>query len=779
MMMMNNASLRLVQSSYKMPFSLAARSLGSRSVSMRTFVAQRSSSCSNLLVKPMSHLAMQNSVRKSLFSTSAVTLEDSVGYPKAEAEQGVQDLNSSTKKETKQAAPITSDYASLKPYIKFDTWKALTGSPFKFSQMSEVQHRVLSLLPDLADPSNSKPMPDNQGGRDLLVKAKTGTGKTIAFLTPALERRIRASELALQGQFSGPFASMLAKKKPELSDSAELDKHQRSQVQRFFNINTAGVLVLSPTRELATQIATEAEKLTKHHKDFGIQLLVGGASRVHQLRQWSRSRPDIVVATPGRLLDLLNEEPMVSNALSAVQTLIYDEADTLLDMGFRDDLERILRFLPKKEDRCTMLFSATVSSSIRDVARKSLSTDHRFIDCVPAGESNVHEHIPQFASVVRDGKEQMEQLTRLIAIDQIRNAGRSKIVVFAPTTKMVELYANMFRNRKGLLDALPAGINTSLYELHSRKDSSQRFRISSQFRNDKSGASILFTSDVSARGVDYPGTTRVINLGISGSTDQYIHRIGRTGRAGAQGRADIILQAFESGFLKVSLNKLPIKIEKVEDTKAQLATLCEDFDRDPESVVGAEVLREMKKPITNHKRSSRDRRVHSVPEKPMAAFFTPLSERLSDDSIKSKSGICKSENPQLGVEDVFMSNLGFYVGNAKSIGVDPNSIVDGLKEWAMSVADLEREPYVSQQMLTKMGVFSSSHKSSRFGRTSRFESPSNNRNKYSSGRFGRGGDDRGNRFGASGRGSGDRRNRFDADAYGGSSSYGRSDDRFF
>lgn len=767
--------MQLIRSSSKLAHNLTARSLCSHSFSTAAIARQGTS----LLARSdLSRLHIQTFARNfsstpaflrnySRKERAAPTVRSTLDSDPPQIDES--HLDQPLEEGAKVANPITNEYSTLKSYMNHDTWKALTGNPFHFKEMSEVQQRVLSLLPELANPFNDTPMPDNQGGRDLLVKAKTGTGKTIAFLTPAIERRLRASRQVLKGKYTGPFAKMLAKEKPDLYEATDLDKQKRVSIWRDFHANTAGVLILSPTRELATQIATEAEKLTKHHKNFGVQLLVGGASRVNQLRQWSRTRPDIVVATPGRLLDLLNEEKIVRNSLSALQTLIYDEADTLLDMGFRDDLEKILRFLPKKEDRNTMLFSATVSKDIREIARQSLASDHRFIDCVPAGESNVHEHIPQFATVVRDGKEQLEQLTRLIAIDQLRNPGKSKVVVFAPTTKMVELFANLFKDRNGLIDGLPAGRNTSTYELHSRKDSSQRFRISDSFRNDKRGASILFTSDVSARGVDYPGTTRVINLGIAGTTDQYIHRIGRTGRAGAQGRADIILQGFEAGFLDTSLRKLPIKIEAVEETKAQLAQLCEDFDKDPESIVDPKILQIMNDP-TLRPRATKRQEPDFGRKQYIAKFIGPMTERLSDEAITAKADAAKSSASPAEVEDVFMSNLGFYIGKSKEMGTNPNNVVEGLKEWAMSVADLPREPYVSQSMLAKMGVSPGPKRSSnRFGNSSsRFGGSMRGR-----GRFDR--DDRGRgRYDG-----GDRRNRFDGPSRGGSSYDRNISERFF
>lgn len=193
----------------------------------------------------------------------------------------------------------------MKGTILYDTWKAITVRPYKFAYMSPVQAAVLPLLPQLTvpyDPENPPTLP-----RDLLVKAKTGTGKTLAFLVPAIDARIKAIE------FSGKRAVREA--------GLETDKHLAGQARRKFSREHAGALIISPTRELATQIANDAIKLSTHHDDFGVQLFTGGSSKGAQMRNWMRSRKDIVIATPGRLRDLLQSEPSVAQSLAKVQTV--------------------------------------------------------------------------------------------------------------------------------------------------------------------------------------------------------------------------------------------------------------------------------------------------------------------------------------------------------------------------------------------------------------------------------------------------------------------------
>jgi ATP-dependent RNA helicase MSS116 len=630
---------------------------------------------------------------------------------------------------------ITNEYASLKPYVNYDMWSALVNKPFNFKEMSVVQERVLGLLPDLADPMQP-PMPDGEG-RDMLVKAKTGTGKTIAFLVPALERRIRAINNLSKGIVTEPFRRMVEKARPD-TDFNALDKHGKARLARQFGFNTAGVLVISPTRELATQIANEAQKLCTHHKDLDIQLLVGGASRVQQLRNWSKGRADIVVATPGRIIDLLESESVVRGPMSGLQTLIYDEADTLLDMGFRADIEKIVSFLPKASDRSTMLFSATVSKDVREIARQSLLPDHRFIDCVPKGEDNLHMHVPQNYTVIKSAEDQFAHLARLIALDQLRHPGKSKVIVFCPTRSVTSLFASRFnkieaRNGKpSLLNQLPCGERTNVYELHSAIDSHKRFRISDNFRQDKTGASILFTSDVSARGVDYPGTTHVIQIGIPSSADIYVHRVGRTGRAGASGRADLLLQPFEENFIRLELGKLPIKMVDAETVQGEVIEMAKKFDEDPASIIPEDIMKKMQ---------NGDRRSVRGESFGLTRFRGPLTEKLDEGVLNNISSQAATESAKESVEDCFTSMLGYYASRSRELKSPIKVICEDLKTWAVSAGDLERPPYVSDSFLAKLGSGYKEDSRQRFsGRgkpSGRFDSPRRSDDRGSSARFGR------------------------------------------
>jgi len=179
--------------------------------------------------------------------------------------------------------------------------------------MTPVQAAVLPLLPSLTAPYNpGAPETDaSSPGRDLLVKAKTGTGKTLAFLVPAIEARLKAIVQA------GDRA---------IEESDVKDKHTRLRAEQLFARRTVGAVIISPTRELAAQIAAEAMRLTHWHKGFEVRIFTGGNSKGQQMREWNRGNRDIVVATPGRLCDLLHNEPAVTEAMKTTRTvrcLIY------------------------------------------------------------------------------------------------------------------------------------------------------------------------------------------------------------------------------------------------------------------------------------------------------------------------------------------------------------------------------------------------------------------------------------------------------------------------
>ncbi|GBB86348.1 hypothetical protein RclHR1_12780002 [Rhizophagus clarus] len=362
---------------------------------------------------------------------------------------------------------------------------------FKYHEMSKVQDAVLSQLPIEGD---------------LFVKAKTGTGKTLAFLIPAIETLIRNS--------------------PRNGNRGDM----------------VSIMIISPTRELAQQIANEATQLLTYY-NYKVHCLVGGESKGLQIRRLSDRRVDLVVGTPGRLYDLLTTVSHFKRQCKGIKTLILDEADQLLDMGFREDIEEIVRFFPK--ERQTFLFSATVSDQIRHIANLSLKPDHKFIDTVDPNDVNTNSQVKQ-SYVISPYKSHLTTI-RNIMKEHEKLHKKGKIITFLPTRMGTMLYADFLRNLGDM----------EIFELHSGLSQSQRSRVSDKFRRSKKSA-VLVTSDVSARGVDYPGVTMVLQIGAPSSREQYIHRLGRTGRAGKEGEGMLILAPFEKGFTEF-INDLPIK----------------------------------------------------------------------------------------------------------------------------------------------------------------------------------------------------------------------------
>ena len=320
-------------------------------------------------------------------------------------------------------------------------------SVFQYAHLTEVQNALVSKVPLQ---------------NDLLVRSKTGTGKTLAFLIPAIQRH--------------------------------LDHMKENNLNpRTYPKTHAGTLIVTPTRELAIQIANEARRLVFPVQPSGMkcQVLVGGDSKRDQIRRMDRERNDILVGTPGRLLDFLQTEPGISDMMMSIRTLIFDEVDTLLDMGFRKDIENLLSFLePTEKQRRNMMFSATISSDIQRFAEKALNHDVEFINTVKATDLDVHQKVEQ-TYILRDAGDRLKIILSLIIKEQLEKPN-GKVIVFFNTTKEVQLYTLFFR----YLRRLYANPHFQQFEIHSRKTQDQRSKVNRAFRTANVG-SVLFTTDVS------------------------------------------------------------------------------------------------------------------------------------------------------------------------------------------------------------------------------------------------------------------------------------------
>lgn len=324
---------------------------------------------------------------------------------------------------------------------------------------------------DEPTPVQSQAIPYALEGRDVLACAQTGTGKTGAFVLPVLER------VEHKGQISA--------------------------------------LIVTPTRELANQIDEMARRIA-HHTHHAVTAVYGGVSYGTQIKRLTHG-VDVLVATPGRLLDLQSRGIV---DLSHVEILVLDEADRMLDMGFWPDVRRILRLLPKQ--RQNMLFSATLSEPITRMVNDMLH-DPVTVDVAPASTT----------------VENVEQLLYPV------NAAQKTELLVALLKEISEYRAIVFTRTKRRADRLTEALNASGVEaavIHSDLSQVKRTKTLNAFRNGKH--SLLISTDVTARGIDIEGVTHVINYDVPDRPEDYVHRIGRTARAGESGVA-ITLMAYE------------------------------------------------------------------------------------------------------------------------------------------------------------------------------------------------------------------------------------------
>ncbi|MBK7236436.1 MAG: DEAD/DEAH box helicase [Sterolibacteriaceae bacterium] len=335
-----------------------------------------------------------------------------------------------------------------------------------------------SILKALADKGYTRPTPVQErtiplalAGTDLLVSSQTGSGKTAAFMLPCLHR---LSEPAA-GRGIGPR-----------------------------------VLVLTPTRELALQVQNAASTYGRELRRLRCATIVGGASYTTQLRLLSKP-VDVVVATPGRLIDHLERGRI---DLSRVETLILDEADRMLDMGFIDDIESIIARVP--QNRQTMLFSATLEGVVGKLAQRVTRNAQRIeITSLAIDKAKISQRL-HFA-------DSMGHKTRLLdAI--LKGDGMDQALVFTSTKRAADDLSAVLRSRGYAADAL-----------HGDMNQGSRNRTLRELREGRTR--VLVATDVAARGIDVPGISHVINFDLPKQVEDYVHRIGRTGRAGREGVA--------------------------------------------------------------------------------------------------------------------------------------------------------------------------------------------------------------------------------------------------
>ncbi|KAL3277135.1 hypothetical protein HHI36_012489 [Cryptolaemus montrouzieri] len=390
-------------------------------------------------------------------------------------------------------------FSSLKGKISEKTFRAIVD--MGYTTMTEIQAKSIPILLE---------------GRDLVGAAKTGSGKTLAFLIPAVE-------LIYKLQF-----------KPR---------------------NGTGVIIISPTRELSMQIFGVLKELMKyHHHTFG--LLMGGANRQREAQQLSKGK-NILVATPGRVLDHMRNTPdfMYKN----LQCLVMDEADRILDIGFENELNQVLRLLPKR--RQTMLFSATQTKKTEALTRLAFKKEPIYVGLDDAKETATVIGLKQGYLVLPSDQ-------RFLFLFTFLKKNRSKkIMVFFSSCLSVQFH-----------DMLLNYIDLPVMCIHGKQKQTKRTSTFFRFCNATSG--VLLCTDVAARGLDIPAIDWIIQYDPPGDPKEYIHRVGRTARGpGNSGKAFMILRTEELGFLdylahaNVQLNECRINWSKLADVQVQIETI--------------------------------------------------------------------------------------------------------------------------------------------------------------------------------------------------------------
>ena len=354
-------------------------------------------------------------------------------------------------------------------------------------------------------PIQAQAIPFALDGRDIMASAQTGSGKTAAFLLPTLQRLTKRSE------------------KPGKGPRA---------------------LVLTPTRELAAQVEKNALAYAKNMRWFRTVSIVGGASFGYQTRALSKP-VDLIVATPGRLMDLMQSGKV---DFARLEVLILDEADRMLDMGFIDDIETIVEATPT--DRQTLLFSATWDGAVGKLARK-LTKDPEIIEVERVDDQGKIEEQLLYCDDMRHKNRLLDHILRDANIDQC--------VIFTSTKAMTEVIADELYEKGFAANCL-----------HGDMPQGWRNRTLMDLR--KGRCKILVATDVAARGIDVPTITHVINYDLPKQAEDYVHRIGRTGRAGRTGIAITFAEVNE--YVKVHKiekyigRKLPeLTVEGMEPTR--------------------------------------------------------------------------------------------------------------------------------------------------------------------------------------------------------------------
>ncbi|KAI5358218.1 Putative ATP-dependent RNA helicase DEAD-box, Helicase superfamily 1/2, ATP-binding protein [Septoria linicola] len=468
--------------------------------------------CSASLTRPLSTLTPTSRIAsQSLRTSDVVSRTTFITFPATRSIHQTPRLRDAATEQPTPSETITT-FAQLESrgIVHRNVVRTLTQD-MSLETMTEVQQRTIN---------------EALKGQDVIAQAKTGTGKTLAFLLPILQRIINED--------------------PSIAERGRGRRGPRTTADDIRG------LIISPTRELAEQIAMEAKKLCRNTGVI-VQTAVGGTQKSAGLRAIQREGCHLLVGTPGRLKDILSDQYSKVEAPD-LQALVFDEADRLLDQGFWPEVQEIMRMLPTtaEKDRQTLMFSATVPKEVVSIVRSTLKPGFNFVKCVRDDEEPTHKRVPQ-KSVSLVGLENcipslIELSQRSIEASQEPGARPFKAIVFFNSTAEVSLATSALLALQTPSDQqadnprLGGGhpwYPTKILEIHARLTQAQRTRAANDFRRATSG--ILLSSDVTARGMDFPDVTHVIQVGLPPNREQYIHRLGRTARAGKEGEGWIFL----------------------------------------------------------------------------------------------------------------------------------------------------------------------------------------------------------------------------------------------
>lgn len=433
----------------------------------------------------------------------------------------------------------------------------------EYTQFEELaQHGLISprVIETLTQRMNIHTMTDVQrmtlnhclDGSDVIAQARTGTGKTLAFLMPIVQRILR-------------------------------DKNLENTSRNRASVGDIRALIITPTRELAEQIAVEAKKIVAN-TSVKVQTAVGGTQKSMHLRQMQNQGCHILVGTPGRVQDIISDRS-TGVSLDNIETFVLDEADRLLDIGFAPAIAEIQTFMPPRHEknRQTLMFSATVPKSVVQLVRDTLRPDFKFIRTVDPNEAPTHARIPQKVVFGRGLQNQIPIIME-IAYNAIQahkkdpsNQMPFKAIVYFGSTAEVAMAFDAFSKMRD--PEMPRSIfqphpldPCRIFQMHGKLAQAQRTRETDGFRRAQSG--LLFSSDVTARGMDFPDVSHIIQIGLPKSSDDYVHRLGRTGRAGKNGEGWLILNEDERREINYKMRNSGINL-----TDAELVTASLDMTR--------------------------------------------------------------------------------------------------------------------------------------------------------------------------------------------------------